>query len=63
MLVMQRRKGEGARIGDTIFVRVLEIGQKRVKLGIEAPADLRVVRDELPSLDKQRALRTTADDP
>lgn len=55
MLVIQRRRGEGARIGDEIFVKVLEIGRNRVKLGIEAPADLTIARDELSALNGQQA--------
>lgn len=55
MLVIQRRKGEGVRIGDAIFLKVLEIGRNRVKLGIEAPDHFGISRDELTAFDEQQA--------
>ena len=47
MLVIDRKLQEGFWIDDRIFVKVLGIGRRRVKLGIDAPADLVIARDEL----------------
>ncbi len=47
MLVLDRKLQEGFWIEGRIFVKVLGIGRRRVKLGIEAPIDSIVVRDEL----------------
>jgi carbon storage regulator CsrA len=47
MLVLDRRVQEGFWIEGRIFVKVLSIGRKRVKLGIEAPEGMKVVREEL----------------
>jgi len=47
MLVLDRKIYEGFWIDDRIFVKVLAIGRHRVKLGIEAPAELPVLREEL----------------
>ena len=47
MLVLTRKSGDGIRIGDSIVVTVLEVRGKQVKLGITAPADLSVHRDEI----------------
>jgi carbon storage regulator len=47
MLVLDRKLHEGFWIDERIFVKVLAIGRHRVKLGIDAPADLPVVREEL----------------
>ncbi|MCH8900773.1 MAG: carbon storage regulator [Chloroflexi bacterium] len=47
MLVIDRKLQEGFWIDDRIFVKVLGIGRRRVKLGIDAPADLLIARDEL----------------
>jgi carbon storage regulator CsrA len=47
MLVLDRKLHEGIWIDGRIFVKVLAVGQHRVKLGVEAPADLSVVREEL----------------
>ena len=47
MLVLSRKANQGIWIGDNIFITVLRIEGGRVKLGIEAPADVRVDRDEV----------------
>lgn len=47
MLVLSRKIGEVIRIGEGIEVKVLEIKGERVKIGIEAPKELRVIRGEL----------------
>lgn len=46
MLVLSRRANEAITIGDDIRVTVLSIDSDRVKLGIEAPRDMRVYRYE-----------------
>lgn len=55
MLVLDRKIREGFWIEDRIFVKVLSIGKHRVKIGIEAPSDLRIVREELRSIDGNQA--------
>ncbi len=47
MLVLDRKIREGFWIGDEIYVKVLSVGKRRVKLGIDAPGGLSVVRGEL----------------
>ena len=47
MLVMKRRLGERIRIGDQIWVTVTEITKENVRLGVDAPPDIRVLREEL----------------
>jgi carbon storage regulator len=47
VLVLDRKVHEGFWIEGRIFVKVLSIGRRRIKLGIEAPRDLAVVREEL----------------
>jgi len=46
VLVIRRREGEAVYIGEAIAVQVLEISPSRVKLGIEAPRAVAVVRSE-----------------
>jgi len=46
MLVLTRKRMETIRIGEDIMIHVIETGRGRVKLGIEAPAHLRVLRGE-----------------
>jgi carbon storage regulator len=47
MLVLDRKLQEGFWIEGRIFVKVLSVGRRRVKLGIEAPADAKIMREEL----------------
>ena len=47
MLVLSRKANQGVWIGDSVFVTVLRIERGRVKLGIEAPADVAVDRAEV----------------
>ena len=47
MLVLDRKVQEGFWIEGRIFIKVLGIGRRRVKLGIEAPSDLKILREEL----------------
>jgi carbon storage regulator len=47
MLVLSRKIGEKLVIGDNITVVVSRLAGNRVTLGIEAPADVRIVRGEL----------------
>lgn len=49
MLVLERKVQEGFWIEDRIHVKVLGIGRRRVKIGIEAPIESKVLRDELRS--------------
>ncbi len=47
MLVLTRKYQEKIRIGDNIIITVLRTKGKAVRLGIEAPADVPVIRGEL----------------
>ncbi len=47
MLVLSRRESERIRLGDSIVVTVIRLAGDKVRLGIEAPKDLLVLRDEL----------------
>ena len=47
MLVLSRRTSERIRLGDSIVVTVIRVAGDRVRLGIDAPSDVLVLRDEL----------------
>jgi carbon storage regulator len=47
MLVLSRKCNETIVIGDNIHIKVVGIGGNQVRLGIEAPSDVRIMRDEL----------------
>jgi carbon storage regulator len=53
MLVLSRKVGEGVRIGEDVVVTVREVRGSRVRLSVEAPPDLRVLREELTPLRRQ----------
>lgn len=54
-LVLSRRKDESLIIGDHIEVKILAIREGgRVSIGISAPWDVRVVRQELLARDRDR---------
>ncbi|MCM1329159.1 MAG: carbon storage regulator [Ruminococcus sp.] len=47
MLVVTRKNGEGLLIGENVRVTVVETSKDRVKIGIDAPPDVRIIRNEL----------------
>ncbi len=65
MLVLTRKQNEKIRIGDSITITVLRMKGKAVRLGIEAPKEIGVMRGELIfelesdlSTDEHRAVET-----
>jgi carbon storage regulator len=47
MLVLSRKVGERVLIGDNISITIVRVAQNGVRIGIDAPSDLIVVREEL----------------
>jgi len=47
VLVLTRKSGESITIGDNVRVMVMEVKGKQVRLGIEAPPDTLVHREEV----------------
>ena len=47
MLILQRKEGESLLIGDEIEVTVLAVEAGRVRLAIQAPRDVTILRSEL----------------
>jgi carbon storage regulator len=47
MLVLTRKRSEMIQIGDNVIIKVIEMTPRWVKIGIEAPDDVRVIRAEL----------------
>jgi carbon storage regulator len=47
MLVLSRRSGESITIGEDIVVTVVAIGMNQVRIGITAPSQVRVLREEI----------------
>jgi carbon storage regulator len=47
MLVLSRKESQRIRLGDSIVVTIVKISGDKVRIGIDAPADVLVLRDEL----------------
>lgn len=47
MLVLSRRPGETVRVGSEITVTILEISGNRIRVGIDAPVEVPILRGEL----------------
>ncbi len=46
MLILTRKKGEAIAIGDNIQIQVLNVKGGQVRIGIDAPRDVSVNREE-----------------
>lgn len=47
MLILTRKPGELIRIGDDITIHVVDIGKGHVRIGVEAPRNVSIMRDEV----------------
>ncbi|WP_425614975.1 carbon storage regulator CsrA [Anatilimnocola sp. NA78] len=56
MLVLSRKVGERLLIGDNIAITVVRIQGGGVRIGVEAPSHLAVVREELKEKFEQQRL-------
>ncbi|MBM4000891.1 MAG: carbon storage regulator [Planctomycetes bacterium] len=52
MLVLSRKETERIRLGDSIIVTVVRVAGDKVRLGIDAPPDVLVLREELEPHDR-----------
>ena len=55
MLVLTRKIDQGIVIAGNIYIRVLGVERDRVKIGIAAPKEIPVLREELLERDKTKA--------
>ncbi|MRR32372.1 carbon storage regulator [bacterium] len=53
MLILTRKSGEGIRIGDSVTIKVIEIRGNQVRIGVDAPKNIMVHRDEIYTLIRQ----------
>lgn len=47
MLVLSRKTGEKVLIGDEVEVTIVRVGPNTVRIGIDAPKHMNIVREEL----------------
>lgn len=55
MLVLSRKEGERIRIGDSIVITVVRQVGDKVRIGIDAPPDMLVLREELEKRSKMNS--------
>ena len=54
MLVLSRKIGEQILVGESVVVTVVRISPQEVRIGIEAPSDVEIVRTELIAASQAR---------
>ena len=54
MLVLTRKIDQGILISDNIYIKVLGVERDRVKIGISAPIEISVLREELAARDNEQ---------
>jgi carbon storage regulator len=59
MLVLSRKLGEKICIGDNICITVVDIDRGKIRLGIDAPRDIPIYRQELLPLNGAPAKTST----
>ncbi len=63
MLILTRKKDEAIRVGEDIRIVLVQIKGGQVRLGIECPSSVRVLREELYEAVRQQNLQALSADP
>ena len=53
MLVLSRKESEKIMLGDSVILTIVRVSGDRVRLGIEAPSDMLILRMELDPNEQQ----------
>jgi len=59
VLILSRKLGESVLLGDDVSITVLEVSKGVVKLGIDAPKEIRILRGELSEAVKEANIKAT----
>ena len=57
MLVLSRKKTQRLKLGTDIVVTVIDVSGEKVRLGIDAPKEVTILREELELRDNQESQR------
>ncbi|NLX19666.1 MAG: carbon storage regulator CsrA [Desulfobulbus sp.] len=60
MLVLTRKPGEGILIGDNIVVKIIEVKSGGIRIGIDAPQDTKIYRQEVYDRIRQENIEASA---
>lgn len=63
MLILTRKKDEAIRLGEDIRIVLVQIKGGQVRIGIECPPTVRVLREELYEAVKQENVKALSTDP
>jgi carbon storage regulator len=63
MLILTRKKDEAIRLGEDIHIVLVQIKGGQVRLGIECPSSMRVLREELYEAVRQENLNAISIEP
>ena len=64
MLVLSRKRDERIMIGDDVVITIVDIRGDKVRLGIEAPNDIPIHRQEVyDAIAREKKVETVADSP
>ena len=58
MLVLKRKAGESIIVADNIEIKIIEVEEGRIKIGIDAPKEVSIIRKEV--LDETKSENKTA---
>ncbi|MEC8556921.1 MAG: carbon storage regulator [Planctomycetota bacterium] len=47
MLILSRREAESISLGDDIVLTIVAVGNDKVRIGVKAPPEVRILRNEL----------------
>ena len=62
MLILTRKTGQGFLVGDNIEITITEISGDKVRVGINAPKDVKILRNELrETMEQNRQATAPAD--
>lgn len=62
MLILTRKIGESIVIGDDIIIKIVETGKNSIRIGIDAPREITVLRQEVfESIQRENILSSKGD--